>query len=375
ELVVHSKIKEISSKGVSPQRGKNGFVCLRASSLSPDARSARISSLGNTLSISSNLLVSIASQLFKDEKREHALSTPGCWNQLRSMADAKDLLQYMFNNLLVYKAGKRFLYVKRNRANLLGKDKVDGPFVPMTADSKLASLFGKLKYEENLIDIIYLAKKKKSLSTATLMLTSFISSSIVQDFQDIPDDEENRRSIKEYMNDLEEEFHERALLAKSKRKSHFARDCFSKTLVFSYSSTSQNNTQPKFFSTSQQKPKLRPTKDFKAKYNKVKAKLALLNFGASTSKSLMVKNNGLVAKAYEWDEEDVSSDDNEMVEVKVLMTLADDENVVVGKEISRNGEWVKISMRKVHTLHEMEDNDERKTFTDYLCIDLNYVEE
>ncbi|GJV19290.1 hypothetical protein Tco_1368310 [Tanacetum coccineum] len=35
---------------------------------------------------------------------------------------------------------------------------------------------------------------------------------------------------------------------------------------------------------------------------------------------------------YEWDEEDVLSDDNEMVEVKVLMALSDDENVAVGKE-------------------------------------------
>ncbi|GKE21194.1 hypothetical protein Tco_1432706, partial [Tanacetum coccineum] len=47
------------------------------------------------------------------------------------------------------------------------------------------------------------------------------------------------------------------------------------------------------------------------------------------------------------DEEEVSSDDNEMTEVKVLMALADDENVVVGKESARNGEWVKISMRKI----------------------------
>ncbi|GJZ58762.1 hypothetical protein Tco_0614578 [Tanacetum coccineum] len=46
------------------------------------------------------------------------------------------------------------------------------------------------------------------------------------------------------------------------------------------------------------------------------------------------------------DEEEVSSDDNEMVEVKVLMTLVDDESGVVGKESSRNDEWVKISMRK-----------------------------
>ncbi|GKA60192.1 hypothetical protein Tco_0759599 [Tanacetum coccineum] len=61
----------------------------------------------------------------------------------------------------------------------------------------------------------------------------------------------------------------------------------------------------------------------------------------------MVKNKGLVAEEYEWDEEDVSSDDNEMTEVKVLMALADDENVVVGKKSARNGEWVKISIRKL----------------------------
>ncbi|GKD44554.1 hypothetical protein Tco_1269199 [Tanacetum coccineum] len=89
----------------------------------------------------------------------------------------------------------------------------------------------------------------------------------------------------------------------------------------------------------------------------------------------MVKNKGLIAEAYEWDEEDVSSDDTDITEVKVLMALADDENVVVDKESARNGEWVKISMRKVHTLLDMEDNDERKSFLDYLCIDLNYVEE
>nr|GEX11487.1 hypothetical protein [Tanacetum cinerariifolium] len=46
----------------------------------------------------------------------------------------------------------------------------------------------------------------------------------------------------------------------------------------------------------------------------------------------MVKNKGLVAEAYEWEKEEVSSDNNEMVEVKVLMALVDDENVFVGKE-------------------------------------------
>ncbi|GKD66038.1 hypothetical protein Tco_1308146, partial [Tanacetum coccineum] len=38
-----------------------------------------------------------------------------------------------------------------------------------------------------------------------------------EDFQDSPDDEKDSRSIQEYMNDLEEEYQARALLARSKR--------------------------------------------------------------------------------------------------------------------------------------------------------------
>ncbi|GKB91399.1 hypothetical protein Tco_0963671 [Tanacetum coccineum] len=130
-------------------------------------------------------------------------------------------------------------------------------------DSKLASLFGKLKYEENLIDNIYESEKKKSLVSATPLSTTFFSTSIVQDFEDSPDDEEDTRSSQEYLNDLEEEYQARALLAKSKR----------------------------FF------------------------------------------------------KKEVSSDDNEMVEVKVLMALVED-NETVSKEGARNGEWVQIFMRK-----------------------------
>ncbi|GKE12372.1 hypothetical protein Tco_1415923 [Tanacetum coccineum] len=58
-----------------------------------------------------------------------------------------------------------------------------------------------------------------------------------------------------------------------------------------------------------QKPKLRLTKDFEGKYNKVKAKLALLSSSASASKAATIKNKGLIAEAYEWDEEEVSSDE------------------------------------------------------------------
>ncbi|GJZ17310.1 retrovirus-related pol polyprotein from transposon TNT 1-94 [Tanacetum coccineum] len=148
-------------------------------------------------------------------------------------------------------------------------------------DSELDSLFGKPKNEENLID-------------------------------NSPDDVEDTRSSHEYLNDLEEEYQERALLAKSKwffkkgtqrvsnakatnqtkchkcgKKGHFARDYWSKTSVPSYQSPFH-------------------------------------------------KNKGLITEMYDWDDEEVSSDENEVTEVKALMALTDEEKVSVGKESARN---------------------------------------
>ncbi|GJS27561.1 hypothetical protein Tco_0488181 [Tanacetum coccineum] len=108
---------------------------------------------------------------------------------------------------------------------------------------------------------------------------------LLEDFQDSLNNEEDTRSSQEYLNDLEEEYQARALLAKSK------------------------GLQKGILKYQQE---LRPTKDFKAKYNKVKAKLALLTSSASASKALMVKN-------------------------KVLMELAKD-NDAVSKEGAKNGE-------------------------------------
>ncbi|GJT36615.1 hypothetical protein Tco_0927034 [Tanacetum coccineum] len=127
-------------------------------------------------------------------------------------------------------------------------------------------------------------RKEKSLTTATPLSTAFISTSIVQDFQDSPDDEEDTRSCQEYMIDLEMKFHERALLAKSKR----------------------------FFN--------KGTQRFS---------------GAKAIDQIECHKYG----------KEVSSDDSEMVD------------------------------EKVHTLLEMEDNDKRKSFLDYLGADLNFVEE
>ncbi|KAK9271250.1 hypothetical protein L1049_026840 [Liquidambar formosana] len=97
ELAVLKQVDEFASKGLSPPRGKNGFP--RVSSMSPNARMARISSLESMLSISSNSLVAMASQLSEAEERERSFTGRGRWNQLRSMGDAKSLLQYMFNSL------------------------------------------------------------------------------------------------------------------------------------------------------------------------------------------------------------------------------------------------------------------------------------
>ncbi|GJR74273.1 hypothetical protein Tco_0086638 [Tanacetum coccineum] len=75
---------------------------------------------------------------------------------------------------------------------------------------------------------------------------------------------------------------------------------------------------------------MRIEKDYEAESKKVKAKLALLTAGDSNSQPLHSshsKNKGLVVESHDWNEEEISSDDEEMVTVKVLMALADDEKV------------------------------------------------
>nr|GEW38324.1 hypothetical protein [Tanacetum cinerariifolium] len=171
--------------------------------------------------------------------------------------------------------------------------------------------------EENLIGSIYETKKSKSLVSATPLSTTFPTTSIVQDFQDSRATEEDTRSSHAYLNDLEEEYQARALLAKSKRffkkgtqkfssakatdqteyhkcgkKGHFVRNCWSKTSVPSY----QSPFQPKLLHSSKHKHKPWRTKDFEAKYNKVKAKLALFSSSALAPSSSSGKNKGLIAK-------------------------------------------------------------------------------
>ncbi|GJX71131.1 putative reverse transcriptase domain-containing protein [Tanacetum coccineum] len=73
------------------------------------------------------------------------------------------------------------------------------------------------------------------------------------------------------------------------------------------------------------------------------------------------------------DEEEVS-DDEEMTQVKVLMALADDE-LSVGKNHARNGEWIDITMRKVNILLSMDEDADWKNYLKYINVDLKFVEE
>ncbi|GJX78295.1 hypothetical protein Tco_0325106, partial [Tanacetum coccineum] len=144
----------------------------------------------------------------------------------------------------------------------------------------LADIYGRFIYEDNLIST-RLAETKKALITTpsdSPILTAFFSNNIVQDFQEKSNDEVDERSSKEYLRDLELEFHERALLENLKFQ-----------------------------------------KDYKAEYKKMKPKIALLEASPSTSQSpkpFQSKNKGLVAEMFNWDEKEVS-DDEKMTQVKV----------------------------------------------------------
>ncbi|GJX14225.1 hypothetical protein Tco_0205983 [Tanacetum coccineum] len=62
----------------------------------------------------------------------------------------------------------------------------------------------------------------------------------------------------------------------------------------------------------------------------------------STAALQLSKNKVLVTETYVWDEEEVSFDDEQMVQAKMLMALAEVEQLV-GKNLTRNSEWMTSS--------------------------------
>ncbi|OVA10479.1 Kinesin [Macleaya cordata] len=65
--------------------------------MSPGARNSRIFALENMLATSSSTLVSMASQLSEAEERERIFAGKGRWNQVRSLPEAKQVMNYLFN--------------------------------------------------------------------------------------------------------------------------------------------------------------------------------------------------------------------------------------------------------------------------------------
>ncbi|KAL2584801.1 hypothetical protein AAZV13_14G149800 [Glycine max] len=66
-------------------------------SMSPGARNSRIYALEKMIATSSTTLLSMASQLSEAEERERIFSGKGRWNQVRSLPEAKNLMNHLFN--------------------------------------------------------------------------------------------------------------------------------------------------------------------------------------------------------------------------------------------------------------------------------------
>ncbi|GKA69574.1 retrovirus-related pol polyprotein from transposon TNT 1-94, partial [Tanacetum coccineum] len=292
----------------------------------------------------------------------------------------------------------RFLVFLDGLEPYLLKTLEDGPFVPMstkemwndlilahegpsdTRDTKIAALRLKFNAFKSLED-------EKVNGTLTINKASNSKALISNhQFQDSDSDvEEDQRTNNEFMADLNVEYHERALLAnqnrfykrsgriRSTRKpldktketcfacgklSHFQKDCPShKTSTPSYPSSNNSFKKSKPYTPSfNQNPLRTLEKSEKGKKDKEKSK------------------KGLLAESFDWDDESISSDDEGNTKIRAFMVITEDEPSV-GKADARLGQWVDITMKKVHKLLSMIDGDERKHVLDYTHVDLHYVED
>nr|GEU63660.1 retrovirus-related Pol polyprotein from transposon TNT 1-94 [Tanacetum cinerariifolium] len=153
-----------------------------------------------------------------------------------------------------------------------------------------------------------------------------------------------------YMTVLNELANDGVNLSKHEINVGFVKSLPEKWLTFSYGLRNANHTQTLDLADiyerfvyednliQRSQTNLKFQKDYKAEYKKMKAKLALLE--ASPPSPQKPKNKGLVAKIFDWDEEEVSVDE-EVTQVKVLMALADDE-LTVGKSHARNGSTIEL---------------------------------
>ncbi|XP_047329146.1 kinesin-like protein KIN-4C [Impatiens glandulifera] len=75
--------------------------------MSPGAKKSRVFALEYMLATSSSALVAMASQLSEAEEREHSFSGRGRWNQVRSLVEAKNIMNHLFNLTTSYRCQLR----------------------------------------------------------------------------------------------------------------------------------------------------------------------------------------------------------------------------------------------------------------------------
>ncbi|KAH0900169.1 hypothetical protein HID58_049737 [Brassica napus] len=89
--------KEVAMLREENELLKNAKISVHGDTMSPGARNSRIFALENMLATSSSTLVSMASQLSEAEERERVFGGRGRWNQVRTLGDAKNIMNYLFN--------------------------------------------------------------------------------------------------------------------------------------------------------------------------------------------------------------------------------------------------------------------------------------
>ncbi|GKC34996.1 retrovirus-related pol polyprotein from transposon TNT 1-94 [Tanacetum coccineum] len=248
-------------------------------------------------------------------------------------------------------------------------------------NDSLATMYGKYNYEEGLIDQIY------ELETQRFTIQASSSKALIFNHQfpnSDSDVKEDQRTNNEFMADLNAEYHERALLANQKRfykrsgrvgsarkpldktketcfacgkLGHFQKDYPShktSTPPYPSSNNSFNKSKPytpSFNQTSSQNSG-NHQKNYKGKYKGLKAEMVVLN------KRIDDITKGKSKKGKKDKEKSEKED-----------------KLSVGNADARSGQWVDITMKKVHKLLSMTDGDERKHVLDYTHVDLHYMED
>nr|KJB64147.1 hypothetical protein B456_010G034800 [Gossypium raimondii] len=92
EILKHSELSEGTFLLMLPKCSRDYHETMSA-----EARNSRIFGLENMLAATSSTLVAMASQLSEAEERERTCSGRGRWNHVRSLGDARHIMNHLFN--------------------------------------------------------------------------------------------------------------------------------------------------------------------------------------------------------------------------------------------------------------------------------------